>query len=75
MPFMENIKGTDGKTYVNIYYIAVINTDISELVITPQEDEINEIKWVELNNIDDLFDNFKQQKPKKKLLHQIQRSI
>lgn len=75
MPFMENIKGFDGKMYINIYYVARLKDDTS-ITVQPQKQEIKRLRWVEMNNMDDFFDTSSTSpRTKKKLMHQLKKYL
>lgn len=80
MPFMENIKGYDGRMYINVYYMArVKESSFDNLNICPQKEEINNIEWVEYDNLENFLtettSDLKSLAAKKKLLRQLSRSL
>lgn len=77
MPFMENIKGFDDKMYINVYYLAELNDNTFLNSLVPQKEEIKDIKWIELSEIQQFFDvsNVYNVKKKKKLIHQAKKYI
>lgn len=69
MPFMENIKGSDGKMYINVYYVATVDPTIQ---LTFQYGEIRDAKWVEMDTLQQFFNS---NQTKKKIIHQVNNFI
>ena len=74
IPLMENIKGSDGKTYINVYYIAMVKPDkMASISLSPQKTEIRQLKFCNVAQLDQMF--HKQYETdcssKKRLVHQI----
>lgn len=70
MPFMENIKGFDGRMYINIYYVGQIVNDFPSNSLSPQVNEIKKVDWIDMNNIEQ-FLSVSSSETKKKLIHQV----
>lgn len=70
MPFMENIKGFDGRMYINVYYVAQVPDRITEDSLNIQKQEIQNASWVEMEKIEDFF-SATNMNTKKKLIRQI----
>lgn len=68
VPFMENIKGFDDRMYINIYYVARLNTSFDNINLNPEKSEIKDIKWIDIEDIEELFCD---SESKKKLMHQL----
>jgi ADP-ribose pyrophosphatase YjhB (NUDIX family) len=77
MPFMENIKGFDDKMYINVYYLAELNDNTFMNSIKAQKEEIKDVAWIEMANVEDFFDvsNAHHVKKKKKVIHQVKKYI
>lgn len=70
MPFMENIKGTDGKMYINVYYVAMMKPEQNQF--DPQKEEIRDVKWIDIEELEQFFDlAVIENQTKKKLIHQV----
>ena len=68
LPIKEILVGTNGITYKHIYYIAIINSD-KEPVITENNNEVGEIKWLPFSSAITNIRNYHVEK--KKILNEV----